>query len=81
MVEEEKQRFDADDAAVLVMELRKSFNLGKTTSYEWRMSQIQNIANMIEEKEKDIMEAIYMDLSKPRHETFVSEVIFMFPFI
>lgn len=38
------------------------------------MSQIQSIANMIEEKEEEIIEAIHKDLSKPPFETFISEV-------
>ncbi|TXG60258.1 hypothetical protein EZV62_014831 [Acer yangbiense] len=74
MAREEKQRFDVEEADLLVKELRKSFNSGKTKSYEWRKSQIESIAKMVEEKEKEITEALYKDLSKPETESFVSEI-------
>ncbi|KAH0987929.1 hypothetical protein GBA52_015106 [Prunus armeniaca] len=44
-------------------------------SYEWRMSQLENIAKMLEEKEKEITEALYKDLSKPEVEAFISEIV------
>jgi hypothetical protein len=75
---EEKPKFDVDKAALLVKELRKSFNSGKTKSYEWRMSQLKAIDKMIEEKEKDITEALSKDLSKPELEAFIAEVLNLF---
>ncbi|KAG2711471.1 hypothetical protein I3843_04G072100 [Carya illinoinensis] len=75
MVEvEEKPKFDADKAALLVKEVRKSFNSGKTRSYEWRVSQLKSIEKMVEEKEMEITEALYKDLSKPAFEAFISEI-------
>ncbi|XP_004288486.1 PREDICTED: aldehyde dehydrogenase family 3 member I1, chloroplastic-like [Fragaria vesca subsp. vesca] len=71
---EEKKTFDSESAGLLVKELRKSFNSGRTKSYEWRMLQLSNIARMLDEKEKDIVEALYKDLSKPELETFISEI-------
>lgn len=73
-MEEAKQTFDVDKAAVLVKELRKTFSSGKTKSYEWRMSQLESISKMIDEKEKEIIEALHKDLSKPELEAFISEV-------
>lgn len=35
---------------------------------------MENIAKMLEEKEKEIAEALYKDLSKPEIEAFISEV-------
>lgn len=72
--EKQMQRFDVEKAASLMKELRNNYNSRKTKSYEWRMSQIQSIANMIEEKEEEIIEAIHKDLSKPPFEIFISEV-------
>ncbi|KAL5820150.1 hypothetical protein ACOSQ4_023992 [Xanthoceras sorbifolium] len=73
--EETKQRkFDVKEGGLLMKELRTSFNSGKTKSYEWRKSQIQSIATMVEEKENEIIEALYKDLSKPKTEAFVSEI-------
>ncbi|KAG2716113.1 hypothetical protein I3760_03G109100 [Carya illinoinensis] len=74
VVMEEKPRFDADKAASLVKELRKSFNSGRTRSYEWRVSQLKSIEKMVEEKEKEITEALHKDLSKPAVEAFISEI-------
>ena len=74
MMEEKKQTFDANEAALLVKELNESFRTGKTKSYEWRVSQLKCIEKMVVEREKDISEALYKDLSKPEYEAFVSEV-------
>lgn len=71
---EENKTFDSERAGLLVKELRKSFNSGRTKSYEWRMLQLNNIARMLDEKERDIIEALYKDLSKPELEAFISEV-------
>jgi aldehyde dehydrogenase (NAD+) len=38
------------------------------------VSQLKGIEKMVEEREKDISEALYKDLSKPEFEAFVSEV-------
>lgn len=71
---EEKQVFDGEKANLLVKDLRKSFDSGMTKSYGWRVSQLEAIAKMLEEKEKEITEALYKDLGKPRLEAFITEV-------
>ncbi|KAM5577900.1 hypothetical protein ABKV19_008299 [Rosa sericea] len=38
------------------------------------MLQLSNIGRMLDEKEKDIIEALYKDLSKPELEAFISEI-------
>lgn len=75
MADEKKKVFDVESAASLVKELRGSFNAGKTKSYEWRIAQLKGIEKMIDEREKDIIEALHEDLSKPELEAFVSEVL------
>ncbi|KAJ0097554.1 hypothetical protein Patl1_28070 [Pistacia atlantica] len=70
----ERERFDVEKAGLLMKELRTSFNSGKTKSYEWRISQLQSIAKMIEENERGIIQALFEDLSKPQFESFVSEI-------
>ncbi|CAM8934449.1 unnamed protein product [Rhodiola kirilowii] len=70
----ENDVFDETRAAALVGELRNSFDSGTTRSYEWRISQIKQIARMIEEKEAEIFEALHADLCKPNFEAYVSEV-------
>lgn len=69
-----KPSFDAEKATLLVKELRESFNSGKTKSYKWRISQLECIAKMLKEREKDIIAAVDKDLSKPGFEAFMSEV-------
>lgn len=75
MADEKKEVFDVESAASLMKELRGSFNAGKTKSYEWRISQLKRIKKMIDEREKEIIEALQEDLSKPEYESFVAEVL------
>ena len=77
---EEKQTFDVDEANLLIKDLQGVFNSGKTRSYEWRIAQLQSIAKMLEDKEKDITEALHKDLAKPQIEAFISEVISFYSF-
>ena len=81
MADEEKKVFDIESAASLVKELRGSFNSGKTKSYEWRITQLKGIGKMIDEREKEILEALRKDLSKPEVEAFMSEVFHPLLFI
>ncbi|KAJ4950289.1 hypothetical protein NE237_027121 [Protea cynaroides] len=69
-----KERFDKDAAASIVKELRGTFCSGKTKSYEWRVAQIKGILRMLVDRERDIIEALYKDLSKPETEAFVAEI-------
>nr|AQM36714.2 aldehyde dehydrogenase [Crocus sativus] len=66
--------FDGEKAKEMVKELRESFNKGTTRSYEWRMKQLKAMEKMTEEKEKDIMDALESDLSKPQLESFLHEI-------
>lgn len=72
---ENKQVFDGEKASLLVRELRKNFDTGKTKSYEWRISQLEAIVKMLEEKEKEIIDALHSDLSKPRLEAYITEIV------
>lgn len=79
MVKKQTPAFDGKEAASLVEDLRSNFNTGRTKSYEWRISQLQNIVRMIDEKERSITEALYQDLSKPELEAFLAEVLHIIP--
>ncbi|EOA16377.1 hypothetical protein CARUB_v10004527mg [Capsella rubella] len=74
VVKEQTSDFNGKEAALLVDELRTNFNTGRTKSYEWRISQLQNISRMLDDKEKCITEALYQDLSKPELEAFLAEI-------
>ncbi|KAJ0976852.1 hypothetical protein J5N97_012326 [Dioscorea zingiberensis] len=66
--------FDGERAAELVAELRTAFGSRRTRSYEWRAAQLKALARMINEKEAEIMAALYSDLAKPQLESFLHEV-------
>ncbi|KAL9233368.1 hypothetical protein vseg_008381 [Gypsophila vaccaria] len=75
MAEEKKESvFDVQKAGLLVKELRGHFNTGKTKSYEWRVTQLKNISRMLVEREKEIIQALQEDLSKPVFEAYVAEI-------
>lgn len=70
----EKAVFDAEAATELVKELRLTFGSGKTRSYEWRVFQLKSLLRMCDDREKEIVDALHRDLSKPELETVVYEV-------
>lgn len=65
---------DAEAAARLVKGLREAYGSGKTRTYEWRVSQLKSILKMADDREKDIVNALYSDLGKPELESVVYEV-------
>ncbi|XP_068652438.1 aldehyde dehydrogenase family 3 member H1-like isoform X2 [Aristolochia californica] len=68
------QRFDAEAASSLVRDLRKVYASGKTRDYGWRVSQLRMVEKMAAECEKEIFEALRLDLNKPEIESFVHEI-------
>ncbi|XP_010674357.2 aldehyde dehydrogenase family 3 member H1 isoform X2 [Beta vulgaris subsp. vulgaris] len=72
--EKRKSLFDANEAGILVKELRRQFGSGKTKTYEWREAQIKSLSQMIDDREKEIIEALHEDLCKPEFEGFVAEI-------
>ena len=66
--------FDVNEAVMLVNNLRRQFDSGKSKTYEWRVAQLEGMLRMIDEREKEIIEAINKDLSKPEFEAFIAEV-------
>lgn len=54
--------------------LRRSFQAGKTRSFKWRVAQLEGILRMMNEREKEIMEALWTDLAKPKTEAYLHEV-------
>ncbi|TQD75736.1 hypothetical protein C1H46_038709 [Malus baccata] len=77
-IEEEKQTaanpLDEEAASAVVKELRASFVSGKTRSYQWRVSQLNGILKLITKKEREIVDALRSDLSKPELESQVYEI-------
>ncbi|RVX22592.1 Aldehyde dehydrogenase family 3 member H1 [Vitis vinifera] len=71
---ETKKVFDAEAAASLMKELRGTYASGKTRSYQWRVAQLKNLMKIVDDHEKDILDAIRADLSKPEQESYIAEV-------
>ncbi|XP_060214438.1 aldehyde dehydrogenase [Lycium barbarum] len=65
------------DTEVIVKELRDTYASGKTKKYEWRVSQLKALLKIAEHHEKEIVDALNSDLSKPELEAFVHEISMM----
>lgn len=75
-----KNVLDSEEASVMVMRLRDTFDSGKTRSYKWRVSQLEAIINLTDQNQHLIFQALHSDLSKPETEAFIHEVLFFLLF-
>ena len=57
---------------------RKYFDDGNTRSYEFRIEQLTKLKQMIKKNEKEILEALYLDLHKPAFEAYTAEIGIMY---
>ena len=62
------------DAAALVRRLRATFATGRTKSFEWRDGQLDALAAMLSDGEKDIVDALSQDLGRPPFESWAADV-------
>lgn len=53
---------------------RSFFDNGWTRSYEFRIEQLKKLKQAIKRNEKQIIEALYLDLHKPEYEAYTSEI-------
>lgn len=58
----------------IVEKQRKFFNTNTTKSIEFRISMLQKLENVIKENEKQILSALYEDLSKSEAEAYMTEI-------
>ncbi len=65
------------DAAAIVSRLRSTFASGRTRPYEWRVRQLDAIKKMLVDREDEILDALHVDLGRPRLESFIGETGFM----
>jgi len=65
------------DVAAIVSRLRSTFNSGRTRSIEWRLRQLDSIYKMLIDREDEILDALHVDVGKPRIEGWIAEVGFM----
>ncbi len=64
-------------AAAMVASLRDSFNSGITRPYEWRMQQIQRIIDLLDDKEDELMQALYEDSGKSEFNCYAGDILFV----
>ncbi|XP_073385182.1 aldehyde dehydrogenase family 3 member H1 isoform X2 [Physcomitrium patens] len=58
----------------LVAEVREAYMTMRTKPAEWRVQQLKGLLRMVIESESEIVEALYADLGKPAHESYMSEI-------
>ncbi|MBI2394204.1 MAG: aldehyde dehydrogenase family protein [Deltaproteobacteria bacterium] len=65
------------EIAATIARLRSTFASGRTRSIEWRMRQLDAIRRMLVDREDEILDALHVDVGKPRLEGWIAEVGFM----
>jgi len=58
----------------IVQKARNAFLAGKTRNIDFRIRQLQNLLRMYEENGPQLIEALYKDLRKPKHEAILLEL-------
>ena len=71
---EERAVFDCEAAERVVAEVRECYNSGKTRRYEWRVEQVKNLLKLVDENQKEMIDTVHSDFSKPEFEAFAHEV-------
>lgn len=54
--------------------MKKFFDSGSTRGYEFRIDQLNKLKSSIEKHENEIVEALYIDLGKPKFEAYTAEI-------
>lgn len=62
------------DPQQLVAEQRRHFDSGVTRPLEWRRQQLRSLRAALVQAETRLLDALYADLRKPRHEAYASEL-------
>ncbi|XP_023525804.1 aldehyde dehydrogenase family 3 member H1-like isoform X2 [Cucurbita pepo subsp. pepo] len=71
---EERAVFDCEAAERVVAEVRECYNSGKTRRYEWRVEQVKNLLKLVDENQKEMIDTVHSDFSKPEFEAFAHEI-------
>ena len=64
----------AIDAAVVAKTLRTTFESGRTRPLAWRKAQIAGLRRMMVEGEDELLEALRLDLGRPRVEAYGADI-------
>ncbi len=62
------------DAVVLAKTLRATFESGRTRPLAWRQAQLAGLRRMMEEGEAELLEALRLDLGRPKVEAFAADI-------
>ncbi len=62
------------DAAGLLDRLRGTFSSGRTKPLAWRLEQLSGLRRMMNEAEGELLEALKVDLGRPRVEAFAADL-------
>ena len=62
------------DASVLAKTLRATFDSGRTRPLAWRKEQLAGLRRMMEEGEEELLEALRLDLARPKVEAFAADI-------
>jgi aldehyde dehydrogenase (NAD+) len=65
------------DLLATLARLRSTFASGRTKSYEWRVKQLEALRKMLVDREDEILDALHVDVGKPRLEAWIAEVSYM----
>lgn len=66
-----------EQIAWAVAQARATFETGITRDYAWRVRQLEGILRMLQTCEREILEALKEDVSKPEFEAFAGEVAYV----
>ena len=62
------------DAAVVVKALRATYESGRTRPLAWRRAQLAGLRRMMQEGEEELLEALRLDLGRPRVEAYAADI-------
>lgn len=62
------------DGAVLAKSLRATFDSGRTRPLAWRKEQLAGLRRMMDEAEAELLEALRLDLGRPKVEAFAADI-------
>ncbi|NEX11089.1 MAG: aldehyde dehydrogenase family protein [Prosthecochloris sp.] len=65
------------EIAELCVHLRSVFQERRTSGYAWRKEQLMQLQRFLEEREEDILQALYEDFRKPQAETWFTEIHYL----
>ena len=63
------------DAGGLRQTLQEAFDSGRTAEADWRRQQLKGLIRLVEENEKQLIDAMVADLGKPRFDAWLTDLL------